>query len=87
MKIGEVEVKRIPFGEDIRCQGGIPGKALVYFNGTPYCAECFGTEILEGQNGRELIGYFCAKLVEEEPPAIREEPRATDGDFQVRVVR
>ena len=44
MKIGDVEIKNIPANRDIRCQGGCPEKAIAYYNGTPYCAECLSEE-------------------------------------------
>ncbi len=65
MKIGDIEIKKIPAGENIRCQGGIPGKALVYYNGTAFCAECLGTKFLQGLNSRELVGYLLAGLIKD----------------------
>lgn len=44
MKIGQVEVKRIPAGQGIECHNGCPGNATAYYNGTPYCAECLREE-------------------------------------------
>jgi hypothetical protein len=70
MKIGDIEIKKIPAGENIRCQGGIPGQAIVYFDGTPYCVECLGTECLEGLHSRELVGHLLASLIREEAPRV-----------------
>lgn len=44
MKIGDVEIKRVPAGENIPCENGCTGKAVAYYNGTPYCAECLREE-------------------------------------------
>ena len=44
MKIGEVELRKIPASEKTLCENGCPSNAVGYFNGTPYCAECLGEE-------------------------------------------
>jgi hypothetical protein len=65
MRIGEVELKGIPEGENIRCHAQHRGPAVAYFNGNACCAECFGAELLFGDNNRELIGYLLAGLIKE----------------------
>jgi hypothetical protein len=65
MRIGEVEVRKIPDGEEVLCQGEAPGHAIVYFNNTPYCAECFGAELLNGDNNRQLVGHLLAGLIKD----------------------
>jgi hypothetical protein len=44
MKIGDVEVKKIPAGQGIVCQNECPVNAIAYYNGTPYCAGCLREE-------------------------------------------
>ena len=44
MKIGDVEIKKIPLGEHIECQNGCSATAVSYRNGVPYCADCLLTE-------------------------------------------
>jgi hypothetical protein len=39
MKIGDVEIKKIQPGENIKCSNGC-GNATAYFNATPFCAVC-----------------------------------------------
>lgn len=65
MLIDGIEVRKIRDGENCSCVGQTPGVGVVYFNGNPYCAECFGAEILEGEHRRALIGYFCSKLLDD----------------------
>lgn len=43
MKIGDVEVKKIPFGQSVFCLNGC-GNAIAYFNEAPYCANCLQEE-------------------------------------------
>jgi hypothetical protein len=43
MKIGDVEIKKIPQGERVDCQG-CSATAVSYRNGVPYCADCLLTE-------------------------------------------
>jgi hypothetical protein len=35
MKIGDVEVKKIPPAQSIECNNGCSAKAVAYFSGTP----------------------------------------------------
>lgn len=53
MKIGDVEVKKIPPAQSIECNNGCSAKAVAYFSGTPYCAECLHKEqkLKWGQDG------------------------------------
>ena len=43
MKIGSIEVKRIPPSQNIECVNG-SSNAIAYFNETPYCAMCLAEE-------------------------------------------
>jgi hypothetical protein len=43
MKIGDVEIEKIPRGQRVDCQNGCPD-AIGYRNGIPYCADCLLTE-------------------------------------------
>ncbi|MGA2876725.1 MAG: hypothetical protein ABSE82_14470 [Nitrososphaerales archaeon] len=65
MIIDGIEVRKIRDKENNGCVGQVPGTGVVYFNGNPYCATCFGAEILEGEHGRALIGYFCSQLLDD----------------------
>ena len=44
MKIGDIDIKKIPPRERVECQNGCPNNAISYFNGIPYCAECLRAE-------------------------------------------
>jgi hypothetical protein len=44
MKIGDVEVTKIPADQHIQCQNGCFHEATHYRNGTPFCAECLHEE-------------------------------------------
>ena len=44
MKIGDIDVKKIPPSQSIQCENGCPASAIAYLNGTPYCAECLREE-------------------------------------------
>jgi hypothetical protein len=37
-------LKKIPASHGIDCQNGCSGKAIAYYNGIPYCAECLHEE-------------------------------------------
>ena len=43
-KIGDVEIKRIPPGQQVECQNGCSGIATSYRNGIPYCVDCLLAE-------------------------------------------
>jgi hypothetical protein len=53
MKIGEIEERKIPAGQNVQCENGCPDKAVRYFNGTPLCAECLREERLQMWNRDE----------------------------------
>jgi hypothetical protein len=40
MKIGDIEVRKIPPALSIECDNGCSAKATHYFNDAPFCAEC-----------------------------------------------
>lgn len=40
MKIGDVDIQRIPPSQAIACDNGCTAKAVKYFNDIPLCAEC-----------------------------------------------
>jgi hypothetical protein len=66
MKIGEVEVGRIPAGEEVRCHATHHHRfAVAYFNGTPDCGECLADELLSAADGREIVGRLLAGLIKE----------------------
>jgi len=44
MKIGEVEVRKIPAGKSVPCENGCPEPAVAYYNCTPFCVECLREE-------------------------------------------
>jgi hypothetical protein len=44
MKIGDVEIKKIPAAQCVECNNGCSAKAIAYYNGTPYCAGCLREE-------------------------------------------
>lgn len=44
MKIGEIEVQRIPPSQSIQCVNECSAKAVAYFNGIPLCPECLHEE-------------------------------------------
>lgn len=44
MKIGDVEIKKIPVGQTVECENGCSAPAVSSFNGTPFCAECLRVE-------------------------------------------
>ena len=41
MKIGDVDITKIPRGQSVKCQNGCEANATRYRNGTPYCGACF----------------------------------------------
>lgn len=55
MKIGDVEVKRIPPSQSIECSNEC-GNATAYFNGTPFCAVCLAEK--QGQKWNEDGQFF-----------------------------
>jgi hypothetical protein len=55
MKIGDVEVKKIPANENITCEECGVNRATKYLNGTPYCADCL---LAEQQRMWEQGGNF-----------------------------
>jgi hypothetical protein len=65
MKIDGIEVRKIRNGENSACVGTIPGPGVVYFNGNPYCAACFGAELLEGEHRYALLGHFFSLLLDD----------------------
>ena len=44
MKIGDVEITKIPSSDGVECRNGCSSNAISYFNGTPYCADCLRVE-------------------------------------------
>jgi hypothetical protein len=49
MKIGDVDITKIPPGKQVHCQNvgsedGCSCNAIAYFNGVPYCADCLLAE-------------------------------------------
>lgn len=44
MKIGNIEVKKIPPFQSIECENACSTKAVAYLNDRPYCAECLREE-------------------------------------------
>lgn len=44
MKIGDIDVQKIPPAQGIQCENGCSGKATAYLNGTPYCDGCLREE-------------------------------------------
>ena len=44
MKIGDVEITKIPHGQRVDCQNGCEANAVKYRNGIPYCADCLLVE-------------------------------------------
>jgi hypothetical protein len=63
----DLEVRKIPEGENPTCGcSATPRPALVYLNGSPSCASCFGAEILKGgEDSNALLGYLLSKLVDD----------------------
>ncbi len=43
MRIGDIELKRIPPSQTVTCSNGC-GNAIAYFNEAPYCADCLAEE-------------------------------------------
>jgi hypothetical protein len=66
MKIGEVEVRKVP-PRVVACQKEHPDQrfAVVNYNGTLTCGECFANELLDTPDGLELLGQLLAGLVRE----------------------
>ncbi len=44
MKIGAIDVSKIPPSKSIQCKNGCSDSAVAYLNGMPYCAECLREE-------------------------------------------
>ncbi len=65
MIIDGIEVRQIRNGENCECVGSQAGPGVVYFNGNPLCAVCFGAEILEGEHHHALIGHFFSFLLKD----------------------
>jgi hypothetical protein len=65
MIIDGIEVRKIRTGENNACVGSIPGPAVACFNGNPYCAACFGAEILDGEHRYALLGHFFSLLLDD----------------------
>jgi hypothetical protein len=65
MKIDGIEVRKIPGAEKRECAGLQPGPAVVYFDGSPLCASCFGQEILEGDHRQALAGHLFSVLLDD----------------------
>lgn len=66
MKIGEVEVRKVP-PRVAACQKDHPNHpfAVVNYNGTLNCGECFANELLDTSGGRELLGNLLAGLIKD----------------------
>jgi hypothetical protein len=63
---GDLEVRKIPEGGNLTCGCTTGRPAVVYFNGSPTCASCFGAELLAGGDDRHaMLGYFCSLLLKD----------------------
>jgi hypothetical protein len=63
--MARIELRKIRNGENCECVASVPGPGVVYFNGSPLCAVCFGAEVLEGEHRYALLGHLLSALVDD----------------------